>query len=77
MTPLGLANLVERNVNPEWANELRRTSQWNDIKQCGDLYEVKDKALSFAKGVPFFEGKTEQEIEEYTANMGRSLGFLD
>jgi len=76
-TPLGITQIIERNIDPQTADTLRRNQHWNDIKQCHSLDEVKDRALGFAKTVPFFEGKNEKEIEEYAFNMGRSLGFLD
>ena|GEM_PF-3907473 len=76
-SPLGIATIIERNIDPQWADTLRRDERWNDIKGCNSLDEVKGKALGFAKGIPFFEGKSESEIEEYAFNMGKSLGFLD
>ena len=78
-SPLGITQIIERNIDPKWADTLRRDERWNDIKNCGSLEEVKGKALGFAKtsGIPIFDGKSEQEIEEYAFDMGKSLGFLD
>lgn len=76
-SPLGLTNFIEKNVDPEWADALRRSGQWNDVKNCKNINEIKSKALSIAKTIPFFEGKSDEEIEAYTNEMGKNYGFLE
>ena len=79
MTPSGVANIIERNIDPEWADELRNNNHWNDVKSCRDFDEVRNRALGFAKesNMPIFAGKDESQIEETILNYGKSLGFLD
>ena len=76
-SPVGVADVIERNIAPEWADTLRKDEKWNSIRASRSFDEAKQKALSYAKGIPIFQDQSEKEIEDYTMNMGRSLNFID
>ena len=75
--PLGIMNFLERKVQPEWADALRQNSFWNDLKRSNNTEQMRDMSLAYAQNLPFFQGKSKEEIEEYVLSMGESLGFLD
>lgn len=79
ISPSAIANFFERNASPELVQAVTQDARWAEIKNSRNLDEVKGKALQMASasGIPLFEGKSNQEIEDVVLNYGKSLGFLD
>jgi hypothetical protein len=64
-------------INPEFGRALSESQELSDFKRCGNMSEVQDLALSLAEDkVPFFKGKSRDEIKDYIKSTGESLGYL-